>query len=384
MTALVHSRITDAVALREVAPAALRSYVIAQGWNHVERYGTHSDVYAREGAEIIVPGTASLGDYASVVATLTSIIADVEGRDELQVFLDLVTSDRDVIRVRAPRANDDGSVAIDEGVSLVVHARNLLLSSACSAWEPKATYRAGKVRKAEDYMNHVRLGQTERGSFVVTLLSPVPPALEQPLQPTLWPMEEDEPYERLVTRKFMDGLIAAKKAIEQFNRGATFEVFENAVSSGVSANLCDAAARLVESGDGADISVTWARTRRTPEERRSITLVRAEGEVLKEAARLFHEKQPRPDERLEGFVTKLGREESAFDGNATLKAYVDDRIASIHVQFPQQMYERAIEAHRSKRPVVVTGTLEKSGRRWVLKAPTDLHVGADDDGDEPS
>ncbi len=374
------ARITDAEALRAITPAALRAYVVAEGWQRVGTFGSHSDVYVRDDhPELILPGTNSLGDYASVIGSVISLVAGAESRDELQVFRDLSVADRDVIRVRAPAADDDGSIRIEEGVELVVHARDLLLSSACSAWDPRPAYRAGKVRKAEQYIERVRLGQTEQGSFVITLLAPVPPALDQPDQPTLWPMEEEEPYERLVTRKFTEGLAAARVAVEATNRGASFDVFERSVPRGVSANLCDAVSRLIRVGDGLDISVTWARTRRTPEARREISFSPADADVLKEAARLFHEKQPRPDERLEGFIVRLGRDETEFDGRVTIRAFVDDRMASVHVDFPHQMYEQALDAHRNKRLVTVVGTLERQGQRWWLRAPSELRVGLEDE-----
>ena len=88
----------------------------------------------------------------------------------------MVRADRDVLRVRAPEADDDGSFGIDRGVELVQHARDMLASAACAAFDPRRAYHLKKVQRAEDYMRHVRLGQTEHGSFVVTLLAPMPPA----------------------------------------------------------------------------------------------------------------------------------------------------------------------------------------------------------------
>jgi hypothetical protein len=385
MTRIVKALITDERALDAITPTALRAYAVAQGWVRTESFGPHSDVYVQgDGVEAILPGTTAIGDYASVVASLISVFAKVEARHDMQVLRDLSEADRDVIRVRAPDADDDGSIDVDAGVNLVVHARELLLSAACSAWDPRPSYRAGKVKRAEDYMERVRLGQTEQGSFIVTLLSPVPPALEPDAQPTLWPMEEDEPYERLVTRRFAEGLLAARDAVEKSNRGASFEVFERAVLRGVSANLCSAAADLIEDGTGLDISITWARTRRTPEPRKKIEFTKSDGPVLREAARLFHEREPRPQQRLEGFIVKLGRPETTFDGQVTLKAFVDGRFASVQVDLPRQMYDEAIQAHKGNRLISISGTLERQGKRWRLREPDHLRVGFDDeaDGDE--
>ncbi len=376
------AHIIDTDVLRAISPQALRAYVQAEGWQSLEPFGDHSHVYVRpsDRMEAIIPGTASIGDYPNVVAELIALLARAEGRDELQLYRDLSTADRDVIRVRSPHADDDGSVRIEAGVELVVHARDLVLSAACSAWSPRPTYRAGKVKQAEDYMSRVRLGQTEQGSFIVALLAPVPPSIEP--QAEFWPSEEDEPFERLVTRRLAGGLDAAALAIEKHNLGAGIAVFESAVPRGVSANLCEAAANLSDRGDGIEVSITWARTRRTPQPRWLRRFTRAEGEMMREVARIFHEKQPRPDEQVEGIIVKLAREEAEFDGHVTLKAVVDGKLVSVQAQLQPNDYDLAIQAHRANHPIAAVGTLERVRRRWRLTSPTDVHLVQEDEPDD--
>jgi hypothetical protein len=57
------------------------------------------------------------------------------------------------------------------------------------------------------YLTNVRMGQIERGSFMLTMLSPVPPALTPP-QGTPTSSEAPEPYERQVVRTLIDALDA--------------------------------------------------------------------------------------------------------------------------------------------------------------------------------
>ena len=372
------ARIIDAGVLRAVSPQSLRAYAQAEGWKPTEPYGDHSQIFIKEGVgtEAIIPGTAALGDYPSVVADLLGLFARCENRDELQVYRDLSTADRDVVRVRSPEAENDGSVLIEAGVELVVYARDLVLSAACAAWSPQPTYRAGKVKQAEDYMSRVRLGQTEQGSFVVTLLAPVPPSL-QPME--LWPTEDEEPFDRLVTRRLAGGLDAAALAIEKTNLGAAFSVFESAVHQGVSANLCDAAAKLSDQGSGIEISITWARTRPTPRPRWSRMFTRSEGEMLHEVARMFRDKQPRPDEQVEGPIVKLARQGVDFDGRVTLKAFVDGKLVSVQAELRPSDYDVAIEAHKQGQSITTNGTLERVGRRWRLANPINVRLVKEDD-----
>lgn len=94
--------IRDVDALTSVSPAELSAYARTEGWVSAETYGDHSDVYTRDGhPEIIVPRTQRLGDYARVVAQLIDIFAAAAEVDQVSLFRDLITADRDVITPRA-------------------------------------------------------------------------------------------------------------------------------------------------------------------------------------------------------------------------------------------------------------------------------------------
>ncbi|NKL37514.1 hypothetical protein GFL49_27870 [Rhizobium leguminosarum bv. viciae] len=371
--------IVDPETLASISPSAMISYAVTEGWERSEKYGEHSDIYARaNGPELIIPGTAQLGDYAQVVSDVINELARYENRSELQVFRDLVGSDRDVVRVRAPEADGDGSVQVDAGVNIFAQAREILLSAACSANEPRPAYRTGKNKEAIAYMNRVRLGQTEHGSFVVTLFAPVPPSLVESKQRDFWPLPAEEPFDRLVTRYLADGVQAAHKAAEQVVRGDGINAFTQAVHRGVSANLCEALSSLIDAGEGLDVSITWSRTRPTPEARRQVVFGKSESEVLREAARVLRLQEPRPDERLEGYVVGAGRRVEDDDGQVTLKTFLDGRPISVRTKLPAELYTLALAARDEKNPVVVTGDLRREGQRWRLDNPRNLEVTSED------
>ena len=359
-------QVRDAEALRAVSPDALSAWAQAEGWSRTERYGDHADVYAAPGKpEIILPQTQQLADYASVVFRLIEIFAVEAKQDEFSLYRDLVTADRDVVRIRTV-AGEDGSVSVDGGVSLVQGARDLLLAAACSLRSrPQRLYRAGANREAAALVSGIRLGQTEQGSFVVTLLTP--PIVGRQTQPSLFPEDEmgDDCDERQLTRRLAEAVAAARQAAGEAVSGGG-GAFEETVDQGVSANLCEALAALIEPFPTLDVGVRWAWTRPLNAPRQTVRFSKADAPILREAARSFRAREPKPDTALFGFVQ---RPEAEDDGTIGLRARIDDRIRSVAVVLKQSDYEAAIRAHKDKAVVQLRGDLEHTGKRWRLLNP---------------
>lgn len=377
------ARITDADALRAITPDALRAFARHEGWVRLEPYGPHADVYVRGqgGAEIIIPRTVQLGDYANVVARLIEEFSAVTERDEMVTYRDLVGADRDVIRVRAFGAEDDGAVQIDAGVGIVSGARDMLLAAACATHNPQPYYRAGANRDAIEYMRRVKMGQTEHGSFIVTLFTPaIPPQVQSPqlFNDKDWASIDDEPADRMVTRRLVEALEASREATELARIGEG-GAFEDRVRAGVSANLCEAVAGLIDQTQRLEIGVTWARSRPTPEVFRRISFSKNDFEILREAARTFRLRQPKENVILYGPIHKLKRSPTEEQGEITLKTIVDGRLQSVSARLSDVAYSVAVRAHDDKREVIMTGDMKRVKQRWWMDDPVISEVPADDD-----
>ncbi|MCY4376182.1 MAG: hypothetical protein OXC31_20700, partial [Spirochaetaceae bacterium] len=254
---------------RTVGLRGVHAYLRANGWIPTDSPRRETaDIYVwpeddQEAA--IVPASEEYADYGTRIYQIAEQLGHVEGREMFSVLTDLCLAESDLVRVRLPHAYEDNTAKLTDGAAVLDEARGLLLAAACSADRPQRMYRAGRNKKAADYLSNVRLGQTEPGSFVINLLSPVPPRLAE--QATLFPDESlgpvvEEPFERNVTRMLVSGLSASRKAMDRVNRGvAGISEFENRLAEGVSANLCRAIARLTEVGRGLEVSVSWAMTR---------------------------------------------------------------------------------------------------------------------------
>ena len=295
------------------------------------------------------------------------------------ILRDVTLAEFDLVRVRLQDTSGDGSVPVDVGAGLFQESRNLLLAAACSASRPQRAFRAGRNQQAIKYMNAVRFGQTEIGSFVVNVLSPVPPNLVG--QADLITGLPAEPFARKAVRSLVSGLRSAKEAIALVDHGDDITAFEQKVSLGVSANLCDAVANLLDydNQQSLDVSVSWSLIRRPPESRSQVTFEESDVLVLREASRLLKERQERPNERIDGYVYALARGQAEHQGRVTLKAVVDGEMSSVRVDFAPPDYSRITEAHDHRRVVSLEGDLRRDGQRWVLDNPRDLEVDTHDD-----
>ena len=289
----VRASIQDEDALNAVSPSALSAYARAAGWAKEESFGAHSDVYVSVKApEIVIPRTQRLGDYAYVVSRLIEIFAEAAETDSLALYRDLIAADHDVVRVKAVPETANGTVTLDDGVTLITGTRDMVLAAACSVREPRPFYHARANREAVDYMRRIRLGHTERGSCEVALLTPVVPLAMRQASPFGFELN-DLLVDRRITRRVIEAVTAAQNAIER-SSGGDFSAFSDAVEHGTSTNLCNAVATLIEPFGGIDISLTWALTYPTGEGRKTVRFGASDATILRAAAQHLRQQKPEP------------------------------------------------------------------------------------------
>ena len=374
--------VSDTDKLSSITPWVLRNYVRSQGWREIDTFGDVGHVYSKDedSEEIIIPDTQNFSDYALVVSKAILTLAEKEKRHEFTIVRDLSLAHYDRICLRVPEESEDGSISVDSGVSLFTHSRNLLLSAACSTHRPQRTFRLGSNRVAIKYIQNLRLGQTEQGSFVINLLSPVSlglPAHAASIGSSNVPQHAT--FGRRVTRILSTGLQTVQEEVStaHVERESFARIREGGIERyGVSANLCEAVGELTNAGNGSgiDISIDWAVAYPLGESRVQVRFDNRDIPVLKEAASILRNQQERMDTKIRGFVSSLNRESNQRRGRATIKATIDGNERSVRVDFTSREYNRIVRAHRRRRVVSVIGDLWFDGHRWSLISPRELEI----------
>lgn len=377
--------IRDADAIGALRPLNVVGYLRAHGWRKFSEFAGKFSVWVHPShpeAEIVVPLNRAAADFVLRLADNLRELEAVEGRSQFDILRDLLNSGFDVVRLgaKSPGTND-GTVKIDDGVRLFEQAREILLSAACATVRPRAVFHARKPQQANDYMNAARLGQTEHGSFVLTILSPVAPQLNAYSETELFP---EEPFERRVINTLAQSVNLAVSAAEQSATAIepNFKPFQDAVNGGVSANLCEAIAGFFKIGDPVSItlSVAWAQNRPSPNVVPSRTMITSDViPTIEEAARIFRARDTLEEYLVQGPVIKLERPEGQLKGRATIFARVEDAMRKVAVELQETDYALAVQAHREYRSVKVIGDIVREGRSYRIDTPISFAFASDDD-----
>ena len=374
--------IRDAATLSTIRPLEVVSYLRAAGWKKESEQAGKWATWVREidgeEYEVAVPLTTQYRDFALRMSDILQVLEVAEKRTQLEIFQDLLFTSADIVRVRlADSELAEGSVPLEEGAQFFQKAKDMMLAAACAAAGPRAYFSSRRPAQALEYLRRTRLGQTEHGSFVLTIISRVPPSLSAG-NGILF--EVEEPFERRVTQMLAQSLAAVRTASDDAASSGQVKSFETAVSKGVNANLCDA---LVGMGTAADtnrsleVQFSWSSTRPlTPSLQIPNTVFFPPDAfpMIKEAAVYLKETSSREEFEARGPVVKLERADGVPAGKVTVHCFVDEQPRKVTVELGDEQYQNAVTAHKEGQVIRCSGVLMREGRAFRLHEPYNFVV----------
>lgn len=358
-----------------VVPKYLEAYLRARHWSLFDEQARYTLWASKEHGEreVLVPLHRDYADYSRRLAEAVRTLEDVEERPASLIIQDLLSAPFDIVRLRADEDTDiTGSMTLNGGVAFIRGAKDLLMAATCAAWERRAYYPSRKPREAEELLGESRLGQTERGSFVVTIYVPVAP--DQGPQPNVDTIYR-EPFARRATKTLLNAVGAAVAAADASKRDGKIAPFLSTISTGVSANLCEALTDI-HSGTRAstvDLAVRWSFTLPAPLDVRPAIVHADQVEILNEAGRFFRRSEGPRNTIISGKVVRLERDD-AIPGRIAIKAVIGQKMRRVRLTLSGDDYHNALDAHDKDLPVLVQGELVREGNAFELIGPTGFRV----------
>ena len=363
--------------VESVSPSQLAVWLRARGWKVEGELAGKYTRYIRDinGApwEVEVPFSSRLRDYPRRLVEALEILGEAEQLSRAGLLLEIQSTHLDLVRFRIEgESTRRGRVPIEDAPMLHQQVRDLILAAASAAVEPRAAFPGRKPAKAVDFLRSLRVAPSEVGSYVLTIESPVSPAL----QTGVFDGEADPPFERKAIQTLARALSATEEAVRKGGAALDLDPFVEAVEAGSSANLYEALANMLHPFEGAllETSVSFGVVRPAPAPVMSARFEAESVPVLREAARVLKDREPIPDFELEGLVVSLTSEDSTRGGTMVVLGPVDGRLRRVRVEVGPVDYEQAMKAHSERRVVSVEGDLQP-GRGLELKSSRRLRVG---------
>lgn len=188
------------------------------------------------GARIAVPDQLAAGssDWPGVVERVAAAL----GQDPIRVDFRIAHQNLDETQLRATHAKVIGeTIPLAAGQSMVDSASRMLRAVATTARTQKANI--GKYSTEGDRVfGLARMGHTQRGSYVIPVLMPVPEP--EPAEPTMFKEMPAEPIERRTMRTFAEALTAVSRLVVEPAVTPRASIAAGLVTAGVSKQFLDA------------------------------------------------------------------------------------------------------------------------------------------------
>ncbi len=198
--------------LRQLSPAQVRWYAVQAGWKPVD--GVKRPVIVLNHptdklTQLQIPTAGSDRERAFLMEEAIRRLAEAENRPACEILNDLAAPAADILRVRVESRDEQaGSLPLDRRASPFRGRPRFAIGRRVQRTPTASLLSPADLRAAQAFLRGCRVGQTERGSFVVTILSPVIPDVA----PSLFNNGDaaidwvQEPYERRVTLLLMQAL----------------------------------------------------------------------------------------------------------------------------------------------------------------------------------
>jgi hypothetical protein len=361
--------------LTDEAGEILRAHLEASGqWTRQVTDTRRSIWRNRDGVGVFIPKRSG-PDRAALLARLIRDLASVEGRSEEDVVIDLAWPSYD--RLRLTRKTQEMMVPIDEAIALHEALNDLIVAGARAAEEPRAAFSGRRPHTVEDYLQGVRVLPSAPGSFVVRALLPLKVAPTDQMSLPLFGPTAAQIHQ--VSSTIMKASHTALETAKEVTQGANLQVWEDVIPEGVSANLCDALARLPGEDEAlarnVEVSIGWTWSAEPDVPRGPLDVPAGLAPVLSAASTYLRGEPEEHTIRLTGLVTKLHRDRAAGPGEVTVRGLIEDYDSgprSLRSELDERTYREAIQAHDAGATVQVSANVRRGARGFEVLRVSDF------------
>lgn len=321
-------------------------------------------------SEILQPIDINLMDFSRRAEVLLSVLSETQDKKINEIVDEINEISNDIIRIRVIHNDvDNGTIPFNDGVELFVKAKELLVSAARSVVKVQKGFYGGKSPEiVTNYFDSLKLSQTEIGSYILKVASPI------------YQQDEDQsdhcdvPFGRIVSSRIIHSVLKLEKAVESFKKTNNHIHFEQVIGDGVGASLCSAIVGLSGQRRNRTVEISIQPSPYASDENlksRVVTVPANDIPIIEHARDYYLNNYSAMNYELSGKVTKLDRDRDIDPDNGvvTITETISgskSKTRKVEVVLNDKMYDEAIKAHEKSEVMHFIGTLIVSGRKVRL------------------
>lgn len=374
-------------------PLAVTKYLSETNWElyPIKRNDIKIFQYKKEDLfeQVTIPLDKKLRDYKNAMYDSVCKIAYVEKKSVEQLMLYLLNPNTDILKIRLDKKEvESGNIMFDDAIQLFDNAKKLIAATALDVINPKKIHYGRINEPVRNFLSQCRFGQTEIGSYVVSVICPFVDFPKTEGYKKLNAFFDEEQYAYSLTREVINRLMTNVATIKQKIDDGNLESLAN-YDSPISSNFYEALSGL--SMDTEDTTVEfmaeWSPTVKSNQCKYNRILITNDyyepiRTIISKITEYTNERIETVDKikRLEVAPISDSREYGTIERTeivgkiielkaapvidsreyGTIVIYVGDnaRVKSVTVKLDREDYDKAVAAHQHGKAVKVVGDLK--------------------------
>lgn len=360
----------------KINPLAFAKYLKDTGWKAFPTKKTYVKIFqiaTHDGTafQVNIPLDKNLSDYKSAMYQAIETVAFVEGHSTEQLMLFLLNPNTDILKIRLDRKDvEAGNILFDDAIRIYENAKKLIAAAAQDILHPKKYHQGRMDDSISKFISNCKFGQTEIGSYVVSIVCPFAELdeIEGYKQLSIFSEEQQcaDSLTRKVTNKIMTNISLIKNNIDE---GEYEKLITDNESTLISANFYEALTGLSLNEEDADVEfiAQWSpviKKNRCPNSRVMLshnyyqpisTVIEKLRGTVNTKTKIFGrikklESIPALSKRTSGKITVV---------------YLDDNEIrrTVTANLNKEDYDKAIEAHSHGNYIEIVGDIHNPGKR---------------------
>ena len=365
----------------------LQAYLRNTGWNRIQTPKDRIALFHKTIGDVIfettLPLSKDFSDYSYRIIDVLEQIAQVEQREVHEVLTDLSIPPADTVKFRViNRDTIGGTISFLEGFNLLESAKKVLFTTACDIIQPEKYHKRLSLKGAQQFIEGCRLGQTEKGSYIASVICPFlnQSPEEKAVQLSIFNQTDDFRHSltRKVTKRLMFSLGFVKNAID---RGEETRIIDLDGENIISGNFLESLVELNASKESSEIEITTSWSVLATEQPELVKAVKFSKDYIPVLENIISKIRPLEIGTMDDFIGKISMTKADPDIHARSEGEIilnfilgdEDKVSKARVILSNQDYIQACEAHKQGKSVKISGKLLSVGRTKIIEMPT-FHI----------